>query len=432
MISRNFRLPRLIAILSVFIIVLQSCKKETNVGSSLIPDEDILNSTLIDTFTVETYTGRIDSILTEKISKVAIGEFNDLDFGITRGQLFAQFLLPSANVTFGTNPKIDSVILSFHVDTIYGSAGQQTTFKVFGLDQGFSSAVTSYYSTDSLSYSTEVGSANFAADTGTVKIKLQDTIGKYLLKASADDLSANDKFALYFNGLTIKAHQSSLNPGEGTLYIVNPTHVKTKLTLYYHNDASSGLSVDLSVNSSARYFAKYQHDYSGTSDLKNQLNDPSLGQSQLFLQPLAGTMIFIRFPHLNKWAADKQILIHRAELILPRKVGSDAAYPAPLGTILLKDSLNTAYPLQDWGDANYSGMSSPAAGVYYGGGFNNGEYRFIITQYLQKKINTQEDITKLILFTNANAITPGRVIIEGSDQNKVSRTKILVYYSSKK
>ncbi|MCX6182870.1 MAG: DUF4270 family protein [Bacteroidetes bacterium] len=426
----NFRRLGFIAFLS-FSFLLHSCKKESNVGSGLIPDDDILNSTLIDTFTVDASTIKFDSILTEKISKVAVGELNDMDFGITSGQWFSQFLLSSTNVSFGVNPKIDSVILSFHVDTIYGSKGQASTFKAYALDEAFSSSVTSYWSKSSLAYTKELGSSAFLADTGVVKIKLQDSLGTYILNATATDLSSNDKFATYFKGLVIKSAQSSLLPGEGTLYMVNPTHLQTKITLYYHNDASTGLSYKLNIPAAARYFAKYEHDYSGT-DLNNHLYSSSLGQSELYIQPLGGTAVMLTFPHLNKWANDKQIIIHRAELVFPRKVGTDNIYTAANGAVLFKDSLGSTFLLPDFGDTDHKGMSSPGSGIYYGGGLNNGEYRFLISKYLQKKITLKEDITKLILLVNANAVTPNRTILDGTNPGGASKTKLLLYYSIKK
>ncbi len=445
MISRNFRLSRLIAFFSIFIIVLQGCKKETNVGSSLIPDEDILNAIKVDTFTVEAYTEQTDSIYTENISRIALGEFNDPDFGITHAQFFTQFLL-SKVPSFGTNPLIDSIVLSFQVDTIYKPLAQQsTTFKAYTLDEAFSSSVPAYFSTDALAYSTEIGSTLFLADTGIVRIKLQDAVGQNILSALSTDLDSNVHFVKFFKGITIKAQQVSLNADEGALYMINPSHSNTKITLYYHNDGNSGLTFNLTIPAAARYFGKYSHDYSGTTDLKAQLNDHTLGKSQLFLQSLGGTRVIIKFPHIAEWAKDKQFLIHRAELILPRKTGSDNVYSLPQGTILFKDSLGYSSPtigndgtinskgFPDFNDPNYSGMSNPGIGTY-GGGFetSKGQYRFVITNYIYKKILAQENTTKLILYSTANGVSPKRVILDGTDQNNVSRTKLLLYYSTKK
>lgn len=434
MISMNSRLLGVIAFLSFLIIVAQACKKETNVGSTTIPNEDLLNAIFVDTFTVEAYIEQTDSILTEKISKVAIGEFNDPQFGITRAQFFAQFLLPSGNVSFGTNPLIDSVVLSFQVDTTYrGSAQQSTTFKAYNLDESFSSSVSYYYSNNSLNYSGEIGSVLFSGDNGTVKIKLQDTVGQRLLNAPDAFLVTNTDFVSYFKGLSIKAEQASLNSGDGALYIVDPYHANTKITLYYHNDTDT-LSFDLKILSSGRHFAKYEHDYSGTIDLKAQLNDKNLGKAQLFLQPLGGTRIAIRFPHLTEWAKDKHIIVHRAELVFPVQSGSGTVYPVPSATALFKDSLSILYQLSDIDDASYTGMTNPNSGVRYGGGYESAlaQYRYLISRYIQKKMIYPEDVTKLILHTYSNATTPRRTIIEGTDQNKGSnRTRMLLYYSTK-
>ena len=425
MISMNFRLSGLTAFLSIAIL-LQSCKKETNVGSGLINNDDLLNSILVDTFTVEAYTEKEDSVFSEALSSRAIGEFNDPEFGITRAQFFSQFLLSAANISFGTNPVIDSVVLSFYVDTVYGNLGQQTTFKAYQLSEPFHSAA--YRTNDSLAYSNEIGNTVFTGDTGTVKIKLQDSFGTFLLAADADALKSNTNFAAYLYGITVKAQENSLNSNQGALYVIKPAHTNSKITLYYHNDNASNQTFIFKIPSSARNFTKVVHDYSTTTDLKNQLSDKTLGKSQLYLQ-WAGTKVVITFPYLSDWAKDKKILIHRAELVLPRKANTDNTYSAPFGTSLTKDSLGILADLPDYKDSYHKGVLSPEAGIYYGGGFDQGEYHFLITRYLQKKINLGENTTKLLLHVASNEPSVGRVILDGADQNNLSRTKLLLYYS---
>ncbi|MFM7022942.1 MAG: DUF4270 family protein [Flavobacteriales bacterium] len=422
MIRISLRPLGLAAIFSLALIV-QSCKKESNVGSTLIPDDDILDAILTDTFTIEAHTELADYLNSELYPPSTFGEFNDPDFGITNAQFFSQVVLSQFNVSFGASPELDSVILSIDIDTTYGQKGGQSTVKVYQLDEAMTA--TKYYSTDSVKYSKEIGSGTINTDTGTVKINLSKSFGEFILNASSTDLGSKSAFTAYLFGLTMKAIPTSLNAGEGTLYVFDPE--KVKITLYYHNGSTNN-TFDLKIPSSVRHFVKSTHNFSGATDLANQLMDSTLGKDQLFLK-WAGTKVSIRFPYINDWVKDKKVFIHRAELVLPIKSGSNNTYPAPTGTWLYKDTAHIFYQIPDYADVNHKGMISSEPGATYGGGLSNGEYRFLITRYLQNKISLGESSTRLLLTVGSNSTIPGRILLNGTNPTNPNRIKLLVYYS---
>ncbi len=435
------------AFFAILFLAGQACKKESAVGSTLLTDDDLLHATLIDTFTVDAYTLQKDMILTDGIPKMALGTFNDPDFGITRAQIFSQFLLPKTNYSFGTTPIIDSVVLSLHVDNIYGSKSQASTFKVYKVDALFKAADNSYSSNDTIAYSTELGSSSISADTGKVSIKLDNAFGTSLLAAASADLESNTKFVNFFKGISVKAYTAALNSGEGALYLINMTNASTNLSLYYHNSAGSA-SLTLTVPKTAKRFANYKQDYSNTTGLQAQLADKSLGKTQLYLQSLKGTKVCVNIPHIAQWAKGKKIMLNRAELIFPLQGGSNSLYALPDGASIYKDSMGITTELPDQFDFDHShqGVKSPASGIaygtaaiYYGGAYetnmnsypNVTGYRFLITRYLQKKITNEENITTLQLNVASNAYSLGRAILNGGDINTSNRIKLLVYYTYK-
>ena len=435
------------AIFALVLLAGQACQKESAVGSTLLTDDDLLRAALIDTFTVDAYTVQKDLILTDGIAKMALGTFNDPDFGITRAQIFSQFLLPTTNYSFGSTPVIDSIVLSLHVDNIYGSKTQASTFKVYKLDALFNTADNHYTSNDTLAYSTELGSASIPADTGKINIKLDNTFGASLLAAASTDLASNTAFVSFFKGLSVKTYTPSLASGEGALYLIGLTNASTKLNIYYHNTAGSQL-LTLTVSKTAKRFANYKQDFSNTTDLKAQLSDKSLGKTQLYLQSLKGTKVSVNIPNIAQWAKGKKIILNRAELIFPLQAGSNSLYAVPDGASLYKDSLGVITELPDQFDFDHSrqGVKSPASGIaygtaaiYYGGAYetsmssypNTTGYRFLITRYLQKKITSEENITSLQLDVASNGYSLGRAILNGGDINTSNRIKLLVYYTYK-
>src|SRR5437868_4395760 len=105
-----------------------SCKKKTpaDIGLPLLPGEDLLNALFTDSTTLVAHTVKDDSLNTKNVNPVLLGNINDPIFGITKSSLFTQLSLSKANPDFGTNPVLDSAVLSL----VYSVSG--TTIQHYG------------------------------------------------------------------------------------------------------------------------------------------------------------------------------------------------------------------------------------------------------------------------------------------------------------
>lgn len=418
----------------VLAIFLFACKKESPVGSTLISNDSKFYGTLVDTLTVEAYTEADTAIPTENRSRVVIGELNDTEFGITKAQWFSQFLM-TGGIVPGTNAQLDSIVLTFHVDTIYGPTNT-TTFRVYELTGDF--ATGEYYSNKSIAYGAEIANSTLTIDSGTVHIALPNAIGQKILAAKGDTLTSNNSFMHLFKGLSIKVEQASLNSDQGALYVINPSHANTKVSLYYTNTSSSGQQkADLTITSSARHFSNFSHDFSGTVDLKDQINNSTQGLNRLFLKPLAGTHIAIKFPTVLSWAKDKNYIIQRAELVLPVESGSYDTYRIPSSMSLLLNDNGTLKTFDDMTQFTNYNLPSPSTEVLVngilkpiknGGRLETDKYRFMLTKFISDDITNNTSST-LILNSIGNSISPYRTIFAGTNKNNPTHIKLLVYYT---
>lgn len=90
---------------------------------------------------LKAYSDQIESVQTNSLQKYLIGSFNDPIFGKTKASLLTQVRLRQTTHNFGTDPEIDSVVLSlplfssalnedeFRLDSIFGDG--EVVFKVY-------------------------------------------------------------------------------------------------------------------------------------------------------------------------------------------------------------------------------------------------------------------------------------------------------------
>lgn len=411
-----------------------ACKKESPVGSTLIANDSKFYGTLVDTLSVEAFTIADTAVATENRSRVIIGELNDAEFGITKAQWFSQFFM-TGGIVPGTNPQLDSIVLTFHIDTIYGPTNT-ATFRVYELSDDFGSG--EYYSNKTVAYGAEIANSTLTIDSGTVHIKLPDVIGQKILAAKGDTLTSNSSFMHLFKGLSIKAEQASLNSDQGALYVINPSHANTKISIYYTNSSTSGQQkANLTITSSARHFSNFSHDFSSTADLKNQINNSAPGLNRLFLKPLAGTHIAIKFPTVLNWAKSNNYIIQRAELVLPLENNSYSIYRVPSAMSMLLDNNGTLEVYDDMTQFKNYNIPSPNTEVLAygllrpiknGGLLETDKYRFMLTKFISDDISNNTSST-LILNSIGNSISPYRTIFAGTNKNNPTHIKLLVYYS---
>jgi hypothetical protein len=321
----------IIFFLFIAIFLIPSCKKKDSlVGKNTINQDDLLNATVIDTFSLNTYTIWEDSVITSTSSVALLGNYEDPIFGSVEAGFYTQLRLPSTNPNFGdlSTIEVDSFVLGLKYTEVYGSLEDQT-FEVYELDDTM--AITSiYYSFDSKSIkSTNLMDPNRSTltpdpfsdikiDTSTYDPQLRLYIDTNLAKqfmAEANNntgsFDSNDAFANYFKGLYVKS-ASNFSSGQGAVFSFDINDPVSKLTIYYRQ-AGVRKTFDFLINSSAAKFNKVTIDNSGTT-VESVVNNPSTGNDFFYTQALASRAV-VEIPGLENLG--KNIIIHEATLELP-------------------------------------------------------------------------------------------------------------------
>lgn len=414
-------------------IIITSCKEPDDIGIDLV--EEQLSTSSFDTLTLKAHSELEDSLRTDETSISLLGRIDDPIFGPTTANLYTQCYLESSEPDFGNNPVADSLVLCLKVDSLYGDSSLPHTFKVYEIDEEFKYDE-DYYSFSNLDYKDEkLGQKTIAlsstADSLVIgedtvpfhhRVKLNTTAGNDLAQAllnqqGSSNLADNESFVEYFKGLYIKTSNSTAG---NSLFYVNLVSKYSKLTLYY-NDS---LQFDFPININCARFGQFEHDYEqGNSVFKQQVisGDTTLGDSLLYLQPLAGVITNVKIPYIST-LSDKNIALNKAELIVPpdkNYLGNND--PLPYRLYLLK---------KDEGSYNYIRIVDDAPEGTLGGYYYDSKdyYQFNITRHIQNLINNEENEFSLYIIPTGRAVYANRAIIRGPGRAG-ERLKLKIHYT---
>lgn len=411
-----------------------SCKKEdSSIGVDLIAN-DLLHARFTDTTTLVTHTVREDSnkYVTSGLQTYQLGNYDDPIFGNTTASIYTQLFLSSNNVSFGTNPIFDSVVLTLATKSFYGS-NDPITFKVHELIDALSTD-SLYYSNSALAYNpVPIASYSVLPNTGTdviigndtldphIRIPLDPTWGTALMNLPSSNLADNTAFLSVLKGLYITA-SPAVTSGGRSIYSLLMSSKASGVTLYYRDGAPK--SYEFTFNGAMR-FNHYQHDYtSATPSILSQINTSwDIQQSKVFVQGLTGVRTKINLPFINNYLDSGAIAVNKAEVII--KVDPTTLndfYPPPLTLVLVatgSDSSDLIIP-------DYLEGSS-----YFGGTYDaaNKEYRFNIARYVQNLLNGNIENHGLYLVLIGQSIYVNRAVLEGGDKTNPAHMRMKLTYT---
>jgi hypothetical protein len=377
-------IPALIFLLLLFF----SCKKEEELGVEVQPAGDELNISYTDTFFISAYTVRDDSVRTDETLINMVGCINDPVFGRTSAGAYTQFRLPDNNVNFGPNPVADSVILSLAYHAHYGDSTQPVMLNVFEVDKPFHIDSAYYAFTRLPCFKNDLASAftfipNYtdsvsvegANQAPQLRVKLSKSLAEKFIAASGTaSLSDNDQFANFFKGLYITVAQTG---SKGQMIYFNLLSSASKLTLYYHNDNES-LKYTFVLNDKCARINTFDHYNFLYADmgLKSQLAGDTLAGNQiLYIQPMGGTRVKMKFPSLLSLVTNRKVAVNKAELVFKaEKSDPGEKLPDKMTLVRIKENGSLGFlPDALMGDQ------------YFGGTLNSSdEYRFNIAKYIQE------------------------------------------------
>jgi hypothetical protein len=438
---------KLSATFFIAILTLTACKKEpTNIGDGL--EDGSLNLMTTDTFTIVTYSEKVDSIETDETAVNLLGSYVDPDFGKVDCGIVTQLRLSSNDPQLKDSSDavmvVDSVVLSLRYTSInYYANLQPMTFEVYKISNTLARDDQEYYAFDSPTITgtnlIETGTATIMPDIVTkpivgdvafpahLRLKLDPAFGAELITASENgDLADDNAFTSYLKGLYIKVDGSALTPGMGTiLYFVMENSV-SNLTLYFHNAADNVLKeYAFEFNSSGARYNDIKFDRTGT-DVEAALNDPSKGKEAFYVQGSAVRGV-IEIPHIMDFNYDSlgnwdPKIINKAVLILPvQDFGGDVFHPSK--------ALIIAKIIDDKFSELTVDFSSGNAAISYDD--INKEFRFLITREVAGMLNgTRSLLGYRIYSTSFFGSTVERIVLNGSETTLKDKPRLEVTYSN--
>lgn len=458
---KGYKLDLLTLLIGLFI--LGACNNPDEIGLDLDSGNGI-NSDLIETTPIQVTTVLDEKVFTEGLSEYPIGYFKDPVMGTTQAGVAATLTLPSAALTFGDTPVLDSAVLVLRYGSnFYGDSMNSTYhFTVHQLTDKLSTS-TSYYNDTPIPFNnTEIGSLTFN------KVKMKDSIlvtqireGKSdttfkhppqiripisssfintnFLNAASTNFANSTSFIDFIKGIYIKTDEPGGADAGGIPFFDLGSSGASKLELYYHNGSSETKYVAFNINSTSNtVVANFSHDYTGTA-VETQLNNPGGTYDQVFTQGLAGVRSKVIFPDLSNLKALGNIVINKAILEIKVDAGTDVPF-APASRLMLYRtdiaSQRKLFPDLDPYDARSVGLDG------FGGVYNSTTktYNFIVTTYLQDILSNKskqyaaylgvinKSLTTLQSAYDPSATTAERSIL-ASPTNSGLPMKLRVFYT---
>ena len=418
---QNYLQPNMYRNILLLLIVFQlflGCKKEDrNLGLSVY-EGTVLDADLRVIRDIKVSPYNEVSVTTDERSKVLLGSYNDPIFGKVKAEFAAQFLLNSFNVNFGTNPKADSVKLRLKSVGYYGTdTTTLQTFKVYKLISPLCRDSVYYSNTDISSMvdlDNPVGeyTGAFNPNSGYLEIPLQTDLGDELL-SDTSIYANNDVFTQSFKGLYVMVED--VNEGGAVYYFSPLVDNGIVLTVYFHNDSLDSLDYNFYVTQKSAYFNLYYHDYDGT-DIENFLQDSVSEGNNLYIQAAAGVKSVIDLEPVLSFTDSGTVGINKAELIFDVDTSLSTGLEPPERLLLEIIDDNETF------DAPYDYfMNSQYFNGYYDA--TKGQYRFVITQYVQELLKGVQKGTKLKIFPEATKTIARRVVLKKDFKLKVVYTK---------
>jgi len=396
-----------------------SCETHTELGYNILPEGDILDINISDTTSVNVYTLLMDSIATNNVSILLLGEYIDPIFGYSKASFVCEYGL-AEYPTFTDSHTIDSAVLYLTKDTInyYGNLSATHNITVYELNTSLHD--TAYFAdhdpSDFLAGEI-IGQKSYSPD-------LNDSIIAITLSSSfaqnfqtIADVTTNDNFKDFFKGIYISSGVAG-NDGAILKLNINPYSL---IKVFFHNDNDTSIfNVTSNLTTNIR-FNLFEHDYSSTDFYNNIGDETSAQDSVAYIQAMGGLRTKITFPSIEMLKDLGSIAINRAELVIntaPSLVTFDSDYPAIEAMILTAyDPENEYYLLPEY----ISGTS------YKSVAYDDGSYKFDIAGYVRDILDGNVENNGLLLFSGSGSTTMKRTIITtGAHSN---RMKLIISYT---
>lgn len=425
---------QIFAILALFF-TWQSCAEPDGIGLGLIDDQPGFVTT--DTISLLAFTERDDTIPTNLGFQNLLGLMHDPVFGKVRASIITQFRLPTNDFSLGTEPVLDSIVLSFgYTGRYYGNLETLQTIRVYELAEDVPAADTLYNNQPLAVFDRPIGERilrpaptdstliDTTFFTPHFNIRLANKFGQKIINANGTQYFENIvNFLEYFKGFKITV-EDDFSEG-GSIFNIDMYSFFTRLSVHY-KEAEDTIQrprvFHFYINEFTKRMTFVEHfDFEdGHSLITEQLTNPELqADSLVFLRALGGLRAKIKMPHITELASLANITINQAQLIIPVDSAfiEDDFFAARRLFLVQQNGEDELVALRDY-------QSSP---TYFGGIYNESlaRYEFNITQHVQEVLSGALENNDLILLISGGAENAERIVLKGPGRtNNPMRLKI--------
>jgi len=398
--NKIFSLSLLVGLIAV------SCTDPNTIGLEVQPTSD--NIIISDTSSINWQTSAtesVDSLRTDEALSLILGEIDDSDFGNNRSSFYSQILLTDNNTDLGTNPTVDSVVMSYTYSGYYGDLADFTSIDVLVLqDNIYKDSV--YYST-SFPIPTPAGMSyieSFSVSNDTekplLKVKLNNDFGDLILDLENEGLKDNEVFLENFKGISVVAS------AQNTMLYLNPDGSNSFLKIYYHNEDSDSLSLDFELGGDASRINLFN---------PKPLSNLTQVAGKVYIQSMAGYKSKISITNKD---SIRSLLegkaINKVTMSFDVEIDSQDEYEAHEKLVLVRvDNEESNVFLTDF---------TVEGETHFGGKLDGDIYSFNITRYFYQLLNNSSYTNDLYLMPAGAVINANRTILSKD-------IKLTIHYS---
>jgi hypothetical protein len=376
-----------------------SCTDPNTIGLEVQPTSD--NIIISDTSSFNwqtTQTDSEDSLRTDEALNLILGGIDDSQFGLNNAGFYTQILLTENNTDLGTNPIVDSVVMSYTYSGYYGDLENFTSLDVLILQEDiYKDSV--YYSNSyqiplpgGMSYVESFSVSEDASESPSLTIRLSDSFGQEILDLQNEGLKDNETFLENFKGISVIAN------AQNTMLYLNPTGSNSFLKIYYHNDESGSdtLSLDFELGGDAARINLFN---------PKPLSNLNQEEDRVYIQSMAGYKAKIA---INNTDSIKAMLegkaINKVTMSFDVEPTSQSEYASHDKLFLVR--------VNEEGNNVFLADYTEEGETHFGGRLDNDKYEFNITRYFYQLLNNDAYTNDLYLLPAGAAVNASRTILE--------------------
>jgi len=401
---------RIISLSLIIGLIAVSCTDPNTIGLEVQPTSDNIIISSANFEGISSVTESEDSLRTDEALNLILGGIDDSEFSFNNAGFYTQILLTENNTDLGTNPIVDSVVLSYTYSGYYGDLQDFTSLDVVVLQEDiYKDSI--YYSTSytipvssGMQYVESFSVSDEASESPLLTVKLSGDFGQEILDLENEGLKDNETFLENFKGISVFAS------GQNTMLYLNPSGSNSSLKIYYHNDESETdtLSLDFELGGDAARI-----------NLFNPKPLESLNQvdGKIYIQSMSGYKAKIE---VNNTDSIKSILqgkaINKVTIVFDVEDGSQSEYTAHDKLFLVR--------VNEQGDNVFLTDYTVEGENHFGGSLDNDKYEFNITRYFYQLLNNDTYTNDLYLLPAGAAVNANRTILSEDIKLTINYSKL--------